>query len=144
MSSEAYDLDPEIEPPLYPPPLSFVSSLQLAGDPKETVVARVWPSHSLEPGSWFSSHHAPMKQPPEGPVAPSSQVFCRTAEESSGTTYCPVFRSSLRGALYLGDMEAWGPEVRGQEECPTMWPQWQVGQRLRETRGRGAKELEDL
>ncbi|KAM7149230.1 caspase-14-like isoform 1-T1 [Molossus nigricans] len=39
-----------------------------------------------------------------------TEVFCRTAEESSGTTYCPVLRSSLRGALCLGDVEPWGPE----------------------------------
>uniref|UniRef100_A0A9L0SJQ8 Caspase 16 n=1 Tax=Equus caballus TaxID=9796 RepID=A0A9L0SJQ8_HORSE len=40
-------------------------------------------------------------------------VFCRIAEEFSGATYCPVLRSSLRGALCLGDTEPWGLEVRG-------------------------------
>lgn len=43
------------------------------------------------------------------------QVFCRTAEEYAGATYCPVLRSSLRGALCLGDVEPWGPEVSGTE-----------------------------
>ncbi|XP_036166516.1 caspase-14-like [Myotis myotis] len=37
-------------------------------------------------------------------------VFCRTAGESSGATYCPVLQSSLRGALCLGDVDPWGPE----------------------------------
>lgn len=39
-----------------------------------------------------------------------TEVFSRTAEESSGATYCPVLRSSLRGALCLGGVEPWGPE----------------------------------
>ncbi|XP_029805375.1 uncharacterized protein LOC115299969 [Suricata suricatta] len=38
-----------------------------------------------------------------------TEVFCRTAAESEAT-YCPVFLSSLRGALCLGDVEPWGPE----------------------------------
>ncbi|XP_023611084.1 caspase-14 [Myotis lucifugus] len=38
-----------------------------------------------------------------------TEVFCRTAGESSGAT-CPVLQSSLRGALCLGDVEPWGPE----------------------------------
>lgn len=116
------------------------SSLELAEEPKETIVAMCLVESFL--GTRFSSHQAPMEQPPEDPVAPSPQVFCRTAGESSGATYCPVLQSSLRGALCLGDVEPWGPEVRGQEECPTMWQQWPVGQRLRETRGGGHKELE--
>ncbi|EPY84830.1 hypothetical protein CB1_000439015 [Camelus ferus] len=39
-----------------------------------------------------------------------TEVFCRTAEESSGAASCLVLRSSLRGALCLGDVEPWGPE----------------------------------
>lgn len=77
-------------------------------------------------------------------MAPSPQVFCRTAGESWEGTYCPVLQSSLRGALCLGDVEPWGPEVRGQEECSTMWQQWQVRQRPRETRGAGDEEPEAL
>uniref|UniRef100_A0A8B9YP23 Caspase 14 n=1 Tax=Bos mutus grunniens TaxID=30521 RepID=A0A8B9YP23_BOSMU len=39
-----------------------------------------------------------------------TEVFSRTAEESAGAAYCPVLRSSLRGALCLGNVEPWGPE----------------------------------
>ncbi|XP_019488420.1 PREDICTED: uncharacterized protein LOC109376764 isoform X1 [Hipposideros armiger] len=39
-----------------------------------------------------------------------TEVFCRMAEESSGATYCPVLRSSLRGALCLGDVKPWRPK----------------------------------
>ncbi|XP_038183472.1 uncharacterized protein LOC119812697 isoform X1 [Arvicola amphibius] len=41
-----------------------------------------------------------------------TELFCRVAEESAGDTYCPFFRTSLRGTLCLGDVEPWGPEVR--------------------------------
>ncbi|XP_074178905.1 caspase-9 isoform X3 [Rhinolophus sinicus] len=44
-----------------------------------------------------------------------TEVFCRTAEESSGATYCPVLRSSLRGALCLGDGETWKPKAFQEE-----------------------------
>uniref|UniRef100_A0AC11CRN5 Uncharacterized protein n=1 Tax=Ovis aries TaxID=9940 RepID=A0AC11CRN5_SHEEP len=39
-----------------------------------------------------------------------TEVFSRTAEESAGSAYCPVLRSSLRGALCLGKVEPWGPK----------------------------------
>ncbi|XP_066131211.1 caspase-14-like isoform X1 [Saccopteryx bilineata] len=39
-----------------------------------------------------------------------TEVFCRTADESSGATCCPVLRSSLRGALCLGHVEPWETE----------------------------------
>lgn len=42
-----------------------------------------------------------------------SQLFCRVTDESGGNVCCPVFRSSLRGALCLGSEESWRPEVRG-------------------------------
>ena len=55
-----------------------------------------------------------MERLPEESSGPTPhQVFCWTAEESSGATYCPVFGSSLKGALCLGDVELWGPEMRG-------------------------------
>ncbi|KAM5198788.1 uncharacterized protein RBU33_013848 isoform 2-T2 [Hipposideros larvatus] len=44
-----------------------------------------------------------------------TEVFCRVAEESSGATYCPVLRSSLRGALCLGDMKPWRPKAFQEE-----------------------------
>ncbi|XP_032183858.1 uncharacterized protein LOC116581003 isoform X2 [Mustela erminea] len=37
------------------------------------------------------------------------EVFYRTAKESEAS-YCPVLRSSLRGALCLGDVEPWEPQ----------------------------------
>ncbi|VFV47201.1 PREDICTED: hypothetical protein LOC100068977, partial [Lynx pardinus] len=43
------------------------------------------------------------------PKETAGAVFCRTAEESEAT-YCPVLRSSVRGALCLGDVEPRGPE----------------------------------
>nr|XP_020027459.1 caspase-14-like isoform X2 [Castor canadensis] len=39
-----------------------------------------------------------------------TEFFCRIAEESSGDTFCPVLRSSLRGALCLGSVEPQRPE----------------------------------
>ncbi|XP_072607568.1 putative caspase-16 [Vulpes vulpes] len=50
-----------------------------------------------------------MEEPPRGSLV-SPQVFYRTAEESEAT-YCPVFRSSLRGTLCLGDVEPWEPQA---------------------------------
>ncbi|XP_019488422.1 PREDICTED: uncharacterized protein LOC109376764 isoform X3 [Hipposideros armiger] len=44
-----------------------------------------------------------------------TEVFCRMAEESSGATYCPVLRSSLRGALCLGDVKPWRPKAFQEE-----------------------------
>ncbi|XP_045398073.1 caspase-14-like [Lemur catta] len=44
------------------------------------------------------------------PRAPPSQLFCRVAEESTGGSYCPILRSSLRGTLCLGGVEPWMPE----------------------------------
>uniref|UniRef100_A0A8B9YL08 Caspase-14-like n=1 Tax=Bos mutus grunniens TaxID=30521 RepID=A0A8B9YL08_BOSMU len=44
-----------------------------------------------------------------------TEVFSRTAEESAGAAYCPVLRSSLRGALCLGNVEPWGPETFQEE-----------------------------
>nr|XP_038942986.1 caspase-14 isoform X3 [Rattus norvegicus] len=37
------------------------------------------------------------------------QLFCRIAEESAENTYCPIFRTSFRGTLCLGD-GPWRPE----------------------------------
>ncbi|OBS82383.1 hypothetical protein A6R68_23621, partial [Neotoma lepida] len=42
--------------------------------------------------------------PEEGKAGP------KVAEESAGDTYCPVFRTSLRGTLCLGDVEPWRPQ----------------------------------
>ncbi|KAL1780225.1 caspase-14-like isoform X1 [Sigmodon hispidus] len=39
-----------------------------------------------------------------------TELFCRVAEESAGATYCPVFTTSLRGTLCLGDVDPWSPE----------------------------------
>ncbi|XP_052615181.1 caspase-14-like [Peromyscus californicus insignis] len=39
-----------------------------------------------------------------------TELFCRVAEEPAGDTYCPVFRTSLRGTLCLRDVEPWRPE----------------------------------
>ncbi|XP_040490380.1 caspase-14-like [Ursus maritimus] len=39
-----------------------------------------------------------------------TEVFYRTAKESEATC-CPVLRSSLRGALCLGDVEPWEPQL---------------------------------
>ncbi|XP_051035705.1 uncharacterized protein LOC127218764 [Phodopus roborovskii] len=40
----------------------------------------------------------------------ASALFCRVAEESAGNTYCPFFRTTLRGTLCLGDVEPWRSE----------------------------------
>ncbi|XP_063126150.1 uncharacterized protein Casp16 isoform X2 [Rattus norvegicus] len=38
-----------------------------------------------------------------------TELFCRIAEESAENTYCPIFRTSFRGTLCLGD-GPWRPE----------------------------------
>ncbi|XP_076793393.1 caspase-14-like isoform X2 [Arvicanthis niloticus] len=43
-----------------------------------------------------------------------TELFCRVAEEIAGNIICPVFRTSLRGILYLGH-EPWRPEVTSRE-----------------------------
>lgn len=40
-----------------------------------------------------------------------TELFCRVTDESGGNVCCPVFRSSLRGALCLGSEESWRPEA---------------------------------
>lgn len=65
-----------------------------------------------------------MSSPLRYPGAPHSQLFCRVAEESAGDTYCPFLQSSLRGALCLGGVEPWRPEVR---QGPFKRLQLQVG-----------------
>ncbi|XP_013373146.1 PREDICTED: zinc finger protein 213 isoform X2 [Chinchilla lanigera] len=74
-----------------------------------------WPEGALQPLSSLvpaaTAHRvSSSEQPLRWLRAPPSQLFCRVAEEFAGDSYCPVFWSSLRGALCLGGVELRRPE----------------------------------
>ncbi|XP_073070723.1 caspase-14-like isoform X3 [Manis javanica] len=83
----------------------------LRGCPKVFLLLSSTPGAAPEPGAFLSGLRELCGRSPHWPLLQLlTEVFCRTAEETSGTTYCPVLRSSLRGALCLGDVGPWGPE----------------------------------
>nr|XP_017512178.2 caspase-14-like isoform X1 [Manis javanica] len=83
----------------------------LRGCPKVFLLLSSTPGAAPEPGAFLSGLQELCGRSPHWPLLQLlTEVFCRTAEETSGTTYCPVLRSSLRGALCLGDVGPWGPE----------------------------------
>ncbi|XP_058142563.1 caspase-14-like isoform X2 [Dasypus novemcinctus] len=49
---------------------------------------------------------------------PPPQVCSRVAEDTAAGASCPVLRSSLRGALYLGRGTPWGPEPEPGPRAP--------------------------
>ncbi|XP_062954984.1 uncharacterized protein LOC134379768 isoform X2 [Cynocephalus volans] len=83
----------------------------LRGCPKVFLLLSAGHGAAPEPGAFLAglgelcgrSHHWSLLQL-------LTELFCRVAEESTGGTRCPILRSSLRGALFLGGVEPWGPE----------------------------------
>ncbi|XP_058566674.1 uncharacterized protein LOC131501012 isoform X3 [Neofelis nebulosa] len=88
----------------------------LWGRPKVFLLLSSAPGAAPEPGAFLTGLSELCGRFPHWSLLQLlTEVFCRTAEESEAT-YCPVLRSSLRGALCLGDVEPWGP---GPEPSPT-------------------------
>ncbi|XP_034526401.1 uncharacterized protein LOC100476990 isoform X1 [Ailuropoda melanoleuca] len=92
-----------------PSPRFVFSSLHSGRGPQRHCsshdLVRLYPEASI----LFPLQTAPPCNSPLG-VSGTPQVFYRTAKESEGTC-CPVLRSSLRGALCLGDVEPWEPQL---------------------------------
>ncbi|XP_054445110.1 caspase-2-like [Pteronotus mesoamericanus] len=83
----------------------------LQGCPKVFLLLSSAPGAARKPGAFLTSLGELCRRCPHWSLLQLlTEVFCRTAEESSGVTYCPVLRSSLRGALCLGNTEPCGPE----------------------------------
>ncbi|XP_035875863.1 caspase-2-like isoform X3 [Phyllostomus discolor] len=84
----------------------------LRGCPKVFLLLSSAPRAAPEPGAFLTSLRELCGRCPHWSLLQLlTEVFCRTAEESSGVIYCPVLRSSLRGALCLGKAEPWRPEA---------------------------------
>ncbi|XP_046943784.1 caspase-14-like [Lynx rufus] len=82
----------------------------LWGRPKVFLLLSSAPGAAPEPGAFLAGLSELCGRFPHWSLLQLlTEVFCRTAEESEAT-YCPVLRSSLRGALCLGDVEPRGPE----------------------------------
>ncbi|ELK10741.1 Caspase-14 [Pteropus alecto] len=89
--------------------LSHCGALQ--GCPKVFLLLSSIPGAAPKPGAFLTGLNELCGRCPHWSLLQLlTEVFCRTAEEYAGATYCPVLRSSLRGALCLGDVEPWGPE----------------------------------
>ncbi|XP_070218469.1 uncharacterized protein [Bos mutus] len=86
----------------------------LWGRPKVFLLLSSAPGAVPEPGAFLASLGELCGRRPHWSLLQLlTEVFSRTAEESAGAAYCPVLRSSLRGALCLGNVEPWGPEGTG-------------------------------
>ncbi|XP_065780252.1 uncharacterized protein [Muntiacus reevesi] len=83
----------------------------LWGRPKVFLLLSSAPGAVPEPGAFLASLGELCGRHPHWSLLQLlTEVFSRTAQESAGAAYCPVLRSSLRGALCLGNEEPWGPE----------------------------------
>ncbi|XP_055418256.1 uncharacterized protein LOC129637940 isoform X3 [Bubalus kerabau] len=88
----------------------------LWGRPKVFLLLSSAPGAVPEPGAFLASLGELCGRRPHWSLLQLlTEVFSRTAEESAGAAYCPVLRSSLRGALCLGNVEPWGPEAFQEE-----------------------------
>ncbi|XP_036265774.1 caspase-14 isoform X3 [Pipistrellus kuhlii] len=84
----------------------------LRGCPKVFLLLSSAPGASPKPGTFLTGLSELCGRCPHWSLLQLlTEVFRRTAGESSGAAHCPVLRSSLRGALCLGDVEPWGPEA---------------------------------
>lgn len=83
----------------------------LRGCPKVFLLLSSAPGAAPKPGTFLTGLNELCGRCPHWSLLQLlTEVFCRTAGESSGAPYCPVLQSSLRGALCLGDVDPWGPE----------------------------------
>lgn len=81
------------------------------------------PPAALEPGAFLAGLGELCGRRPHWSLLQLlTELFCRVAEESAGDIRCPVFQSSLRGALCLASEEPWRPEVLGTGWDPVTWP----------------------
>ncbi|XP_065780251.1 uncharacterized protein [Muntiacus reevesi] len=88
----------------------------LWGRPKVFLLLSSAPGAVPEPGAFLASLGELCGRHPHWSLLQLlTEVFSRTAQESAGAAYCPVLRSSLRGALCLGNEEPWGPEAFQEE-----------------------------
>ncbi|XP_070317209.1 uncharacterized protein [Odocoileus virginianus] len=88
----------------------------LWGRPKVFLLLSSAPGAVPEPGAFLASLGELCGRHPHWSLLQLlTEVFSRTAQESAGAAYCPMLRSSLRGALYLGNVEPWGPEAFQEE-----------------------------
>lgn len=82
----------------------------LWGCPKVFLLLSSAPGAAPEPGAFLTGLSQLCGRFPHWSLLQLlTEVFYRTAKESEAT-YCPVLRSSLRGALCLGDVEPWEPQ----------------------------------
>ncbi|XP_010601911.1 caspase-14 [Fukomys damarensis] len=96
-------------------PLPLVQDLSrceaLQGRPKVFLLLSSDPGAGPEPGAFLAGLGELCSRSPHWSLLQLlTELFCRVTEESAGDTYCPVFQSSLRGALCLGAVEPWRPE----------------------------------
>lgn len=112
-----------------PPPLSICVLLPLTGRGAQRDDSS-YASGRVIPWNQFSCHRAPMEQPLRTLWLHPPRSSAGQLESPRGPPTAQSFGAPCGGALCLGDVEPWGPEVRRQEE-------WPVGQRLR-----GTQELE--
>ncbi|XP_047569873.1 uncharacterized protein LOC125090821 isoform X1 [Lutra lutra] len=82
----------------------------LWGCPKVFLLLSTTPGAAPEPGAFLAGLSQLCGRFPHWSLLQLlTEVFYRTAKESEAS-YCPVLRSSLRGALCLGDVEPWEPQ----------------------------------
>lgn len=105
--------------------LSCCEALQ--GCPKVVLLLSSGAGAALEPGAFLAGLRELCGCRPHWSLLQLlTELFCRVAEESAGDIRCPVFQSSLRGALCLASEEPWRPEVLGTGRDPITWP-WDRG-----------------
>ncbi|XP_008248858.2 caspase-14 isoform X1 [Oryctolagus cuniculus] len=90
--------------------LSCCEALQ--GCPKVVLLLSSGAGAALEPGAFLAGLRELCGRRPHWSLLQLlTELFCRVAEESAGDIRCPVFQSSLRGALCLTSEEPWRPEA---------------------------------
>ncbi|XP_062036321.1 uncharacterized protein LOC133750690 isoform X3 [Lepus europaeus] len=94
--------------------LSCCEALQ--GCPKVILLLSSGAGAALEPGAFLAGLRELCGCRPHWSLLQLlTELFCRVAEESAGDIRCPVFQSSLRGALCLASEEPWRPEAFWEE-----------------------------
>nr|XP_011715990.1 uncharacterized protein LOC105467881 isoform X1 [Macaca nemestrina] len=84
----------------------------LRGCPKVFLLLSSGPGSALESGAFLAGLRELCGRFPHWSLVQLlTELFRKVTEESTGDTCCPVLRSSLRGALCLGGVEPWRPEL---------------------------------